>query len=155
METYCTIPLVLDFMSRKFTKGLPSLRDTEGVLLNNQSFTEPGQTLYGEQGSPRGRGKGRKKGRKTTKRFRVSRFQPAAFIVKPRISDEDPFDLASAEVSRREIHRTTCAAPIATEQSISHDAQERWSPLWSALFCCFFIGPFRCERGDFSARSRR
>ncbi|CBN75304.1 Ankyrin Repeat Transient Receptor Potential Channel [Ectocarpus siliculosus] len=48
METYCTIPLVLDFMSRKFTKGLPSLRDTEGVLLNNTSFTEPGQTLYGD-----------------------------------------------------------------------------------------------------------
>ncbi|CAM9466764.1 unnamed protein product, partial [Ectocarpus sp. 8 AP-2014] len=48
METYCTIPLVLDFMSRKFTKGLPSLRDTEGVLLNNKSFTEPGQTLYGD-----------------------------------------------------------------------------------------------------------
>ncbi|CAM9209896.1 unnamed protein product [Ectocarpus sp. 6 AP-2014] len=48
METYCTIPLVLDFMSRKFTKGLPSLRDTEGVLLNNKRFTEPGQTLYGD-----------------------------------------------------------------------------------------------------------
>ncbi|CAM9403921.1 unnamed protein product [Ectocarpus sp. 12 AP-2014] len=48
METYCTIPLVLDFMSKKFTKGLPSLRDTEGVLLNNKSFTEPGQTLYGD-----------------------------------------------------------------------------------------------------------
>ncbi|CAM9825189.1 unnamed protein product [Ectocarpus sp. 4 AP-2014] len=48
METYCTIPLVLDFMSKKFTKGLPSLRDTEGLLLNNKSFTEPGQTLYGD-----------------------------------------------------------------------------------------------------------
>lgn len=48
MDTYCTIPLVLDFMSRKFTKGLPSLRDTGGVLENNQELSNPGQTLYGK-----------------------------------------------------------------------------------------------------------
>lgn len=47
MDTYCTIPLVLDFMWRKFTKGLPSLRDTEGVLENNKKFSNPGHTLYG------------------------------------------------------------------------------------------------------------
>ncbi|CAM9349916.1 unnamed protein product, partial [Hapterophycus canaliculatus] len=48
METYCTTPLVLDYMAWKFTKGLPSLNDREGILLNNKSFTEPGQTLYGD-----------------------------------------------------------------------------------------------------------
>lgn len=48
MDTYCTIPLVLDFMWRKFTKGLPSLRDTEGVLQNNAELSESGQTLYGK-----------------------------------------------------------------------------------------------------------
>ena len=47
MDTYCTTPLVLDFMWRKFTKGLPSLRDTEGVLANDKTFSNPGQTLYG------------------------------------------------------------------------------------------------------------
>lgn len=40
METYCTIPLVLDYMSRKFTKGLPSLRDREGVLEKNSKLTD-------------------------------------------------------------------------------------------------------------------
>lgn len=48
MDTYCTVPLVLDFMSRKFTKGLPSLRDTEGVLENKAELSNPGQTLYGK-----------------------------------------------------------------------------------------------------------
>ncbi|CAM9848129.1 unnamed protein product [Scytosiphon promiscuus] len=48
VETYCTTPLVLDYMSRKFTKGLPGLMDREGVLLNNKNFTQMGQTLYGE-----------------------------------------------------------------------------------------------------------
>lgn len=47
MDTYCTTPLVLDFMWRKFTKGLPSLRDTEGVLENHKEFSNPEQTLYG------------------------------------------------------------------------------------------------------------
>lgn len=48
METYCTIPLVLDFMSRKFTKGLPSLRDSERVLENDKELSNAGQTLYGK-----------------------------------------------------------------------------------------------------------
>ena len=48
MDTYCTTPLVLDFMSRKFTKGLPSLRDTEGVLENNRELSNAGKTLYGK-----------------------------------------------------------------------------------------------------------
>lgn len=47
MDTYCTTPLVLDFMWRKFTKGLPGFRDTEGVLDNDKEFSNPGQTLYG------------------------------------------------------------------------------------------------------------
>ena len=47
MDIYCTIPLVLDFMWRKFTKSLPSLKDTEGVLKNNQAFTNPCRSLYG------------------------------------------------------------------------------------------------------------
>lgn len=48
MDTYCTVPLVLDFMSRKFTKGLPTLRDTAGVLENNRELSLPGKTLYGK-----------------------------------------------------------------------------------------------------------
>ena len=47
MDTYCTIPLVLDFMWRKFTKSLPSLQDAEGVLKNNHAFTNPCRSLYG------------------------------------------------------------------------------------------------------------
>ena len=47
MDTYCTIPLVLDFMWRKFTKGLPSLRDTEGILDTNKDFSDAEQALYG------------------------------------------------------------------------------------------------------------
>lgn len=47
MNTYCTVPLVLDFMWRKFTKGLPSARDTEGILDTDKEFSNPGQTLYG------------------------------------------------------------------------------------------------------------
>ena len=47
MDTYCTTPLVLNFMWRKFTKGLPSLRDTEGVLENDKTFSNPEHTLYG------------------------------------------------------------------------------------------------------------
>lgn len=48
METYCTIPLVLNFMWRKFTKGLPSLRDTEGMLDTGTEFSEAEKTLYGK-----------------------------------------------------------------------------------------------------------
>ncbi|CAM9861414.1 unnamed protein product [Sphacelaria rigidula] len=32
METFCTTPLVVDFLSRTFTQGLPDLRDTGDVL---------------------------------------------------------------------------------------------------------------------------
>lgn len=33
-ETFCKVPLVIDFLSRTFTSGLPDLRDTSGVLHN-------------------------------------------------------------------------------------------------------------------------
>lgn len=32
METFCTMPLVMDFLSRRFTWSLPDLGDTDGVL---------------------------------------------------------------------------------------------------------------------------
>ena len=32
LETYCKVPLVMDFMSNKFTLGLPDLVDTAGLL---------------------------------------------------------------------------------------------------------------------------
>lgn len=32
METFCGAPIVMDFFSRRFTRGLPDLRDTRGVL---------------------------------------------------------------------------------------------------------------------------
>ena len=48
MDTYCTTPLVLDFMSRKFTKGLPTLRDTEKMLENKRELSNAGKTLYGK-----------------------------------------------------------------------------------------------------------
>lgn len=47
-DTYCTTPLVLDFMWRKFTKGLPSLRHTEGVLENIKELSNSGNTLCGK-----------------------------------------------------------------------------------------------------------
>lgn len=34
METFCTVPLVMDFIYRRFTRGLPGLWDT-GRILNN------------------------------------------------------------------------------------------------------------------------
>ncbi|CAM9468357.1 unnamed protein product, partial [Hapterophycus canaliculatus] len=48
METYCTTPLILDYMAWKFTRGLPSLTDREGLLLNMRSLSEPGRTLFGD-----------------------------------------------------------------------------------------------------------
>lgn len=47
METYCTTPLILDYMAWKFTRGLPSVRDRKGLLLNMRSIVEPGATLVG------------------------------------------------------------------------------------------------------------
>lgn len=47
METYCTVPLVLDFMSRKFWKGLPTMTDREGLLENNKNLTDPKSVLVG------------------------------------------------------------------------------------------------------------
>lgn len=35
LETFCEVPLVMDFLSSKFTLGLPDLNDTSGVLRNN------------------------------------------------------------------------------------------------------------------------
>lgn len=34
LETFCNVPLVMDFLLNKFTLGLPDLMDTEGVLRN-------------------------------------------------------------------------------------------------------------------------
>lgn len=45
MEKYCTIPLVLDFMGRKFSKGLPSIMDREGVLENFDNMADPSRLL--------------------------------------------------------------------------------------------------------------
>ena len=45
MEKYCTVPLVLDFMGRKFSKGLPSITDSEGVLENFDYIAHPGRLL--------------------------------------------------------------------------------------------------------------
>lgn len=45
MEKYCTIPLVLDFMGRKFSKGLPSIMDREGVLENFDNIEDPSRLL--------------------------------------------------------------------------------------------------------------
>lgn len=38
LETFCTQPLVLDFMSRKFTCGFPGLWDSEGELRDSAEF---------------------------------------------------------------------------------------------------------------------
>lgn len=33
-ETFCTVPLVVDFLSRRFTQGLPDLTDSDEILQN-------------------------------------------------------------------------------------------------------------------------
>eukprot|EP00752_Nemacystus_decipiens_P018673 g16741.t1 len=38
LEKFCTVPLVMDFLSKKFTLGLPDLIDTEGLLRNKDQL---------------------------------------------------------------------------------------------------------------------
>ncbi|CAN0213439.1 unnamed protein product [Pylaiella littoralis] len=38
LETFCDVPLVMDFLMNKFTLGLPDLMDTEGVLKNAEQL---------------------------------------------------------------------------------------------------------------------
>lgn len=44
-ETFCSVPLVMDFLSRRFTFGLPNLRDTEGVLDDREELQHLGGGL--------------------------------------------------------------------------------------------------------------
>lgn len=37
-ETYCKVPLVMDFLSCRFTRGLPNVRDTSGVLSDSNEL---------------------------------------------------------------------------------------------------------------------
>ncbi|CAM9290091.1 unnamed protein product [Scytosiphon promiscuus] len=48
METYCTTPLILDYMAWKFTRGLPSVTDREGLLLNMGRVAGPGKMIAGD-----------------------------------------------------------------------------------------------------------
>ncbi|CAM9396391.1 unnamed protein product [Ectocarpus sp. 13 AM-2016] len=38
MKVFCNVPLVMDFLSRRFARGLPNLQDTEGVLRNAEEL---------------------------------------------------------------------------------------------------------------------
>lgn len=54
VQTFCTQPLLMDFLSRRFTHGLPGLRDTQNILgdrseLINLASGEPGERLSGQQ----------------------------------------------------------------------------------------------------------
>ena len=42
-EKFCTVPLVMDFLSRRFTHGLPNLRDTKGVLDDGEELWRLGR----------------------------------------------------------------------------------------------------------------
>lgn len=39
-ETFCSVPLVMDFLSRTFALGLPNVMDTEGVLRNVNALNQ-------------------------------------------------------------------------------------------------------------------
>ncbi|CAN0579337.1 unnamed protein product, partial [Ectocarpus sp. 12 AP-2014] len=47
MKTFCNVPLVMDFLSRRFARGLPNLQDTEGVLRNAEElqYLDPGLVI--------------------------------------------------------------------------------------------------------------
>lgn len=47
IETYCTTPLVVDYMWRKFTKGVPSLEEVAAALEKQNKLLGPGQTIHG------------------------------------------------------------------------------------------------------------
>ena len=40
MEDFCGVPLVMDYLSNRFTCGLPDLRDTDGVLRNEEELRQ-------------------------------------------------------------------------------------------------------------------
>ena len=40
MENICAVPLVMDYLSNRFTCGLPDLRDTDGVLRNEDDLRQ-------------------------------------------------------------------------------------------------------------------
>lgn len=53
LETFCKVNLVMDFLSRKFTLGLPNLIDTTGLLRNEdqlRQLQENGLFRYGYEG---------------------------------------------------------------------------------------------------------
>lgn len=54
VQTFCTQPLLMDFLSRRFTHGLPGLRDKQNALgdrseLTNLASGDPGERLSGQQ----------------------------------------------------------------------------------------------------------
>lgn len=54
IQMFCTQPLLMDFLSRRFTHGIPSVRDTRGILGDRNELTNlarggPGERLSGQQ----------------------------------------------------------------------------------------------------------
>lgn len=54
IQTFCTQPLLMDFLSRRFTHGVPSVTDARGVLGDRNELTNlarggPGERLSGQQ----------------------------------------------------------------------------------------------------------
>lgn len=45
MKVFCNVPLVMDFLSRRFAWGLPNPADTEGVLRNSEDLHKLGAGL--------------------------------------------------------------------------------------------------------------
>lgn len=71
LETFCGVPLVMDFLLNKFTLGLPDLMDTEGVLKNAD------QLKFLAQRETNGKSDGLVLGDDTTDPPKVSWFLPA------------------------------------------------------------------------------
>ena len=44
MEDFCAVPLVMDYLSYRFTCGLPDLRDSDGVLRNEEELRQLANT---------------------------------------------------------------------------------------------------------------
>lgn len=54
VQTFCTKPLLTDFLSRRFTHGLPGLRDTQNVLADRSELINlarggPGERMSGQK----------------------------------------------------------------------------------------------------------
>lgn len=54
IQTFCTQPLLMDFLSRRFTHGIPSVTDARGILGDRNELTNlarggPGERLSGQQ----------------------------------------------------------------------------------------------------------